>query len=305
MRQTLDLGTGLLDFEGGPRTRVFVLLGHPVAHTASPKLHAAALQAAGIDAVYRAFDVAPGALEPTMEAIRAAVHADRISGVNITVPHKVAVLGEVDSLDALAQLAGAVNTIVPTPLGAASSGRSLAGANTDIVGLRAALADLGARLASTRVLILGTGGMARAAVAAALADGAAEIRVAGRDMAVAQNLVDEITSRWRHRLPRLACVPFADAAESLPGTDILVQATTLGLAPRDPQPVSLADAPQPLVIVDAVYAPAGTPLVRDAQARGLRAADGRGLLVHQGAAAFTLWTGLPAPVEIMRRAFEA
>jgi len=300
MKQTLDLGTGRLEFEGGSDTRVFLLLGHPVAHTASPKLHAAALHAAGMDAVYRAFDVEPSRLAPTMQAIRAAASAGRVAGINVTVPHKLAVLLEVDDLDPVARLAGAVNTIVPA---ASRAGVKFCGANTDAGGLRSALADLGAKLAGTRLLILGTGGMARAAVATALADGAAEIRVAGRDLEAAQEMLDEIASRWLHRLPHLACVAFDAAASCLPRTDVLVQATTLGLGPADPQPVALQAAPASLVVLDAVYAAAGTPFVRDAQARGLRAADGRGLLVHQGAAAFALWTGLPAPLEIMQRAF--
>jgi shikimate dehydrogenase len=145
--------------------------------------------------------------------------------------------------------------------------------------------------------------MARAAVAAALAAGAAEVRVAGRDLGRAQELLDAIAGRWHQRLPYLACVGFDDAASLLRRTDILVQATTLGLQSKDPQPVSLEPASPSLAVLDAVYAAGGTPLVRDAQARGLRAADGRGLLAHQGAAAFALWTGLPAPVETMQRAF--
>jgi shikimate dehydrogenase len=300
MKQTLDLGTGLLEFEGGSRTRVFLLLGHPVAHSASPRLHTAALRAAGVDAVYHAFDVEPSGLAPTMRAIRTAACAGRVAGFNVTVPHKLAVLAEIDDLDPVARLAGAANTIV---LATSREGVELHGANTDAGGLRSALADLGAKLAGARVLILGTGGMARAAIATALADGAAEIRVAGRDLGGAQEMLDEIASRWLHRLPHLACVAFDDAADCLPRTDILVQATTLGLGSTDPQPVSLEAAAASLVVLDAVYATAGTLLVRDAQARGLRAGDGRGLLVHQGAAAFALWTGLPAPLETMQRAF--
>lgn len=144
--------------------------------------------------------------------------------------------------------------------------------------------------------------MARAAVVAALEQGAAEIRIASRDVQGAQDLVDELLGGWRGRVPPVACAELADAAALLERSDVLVHATALGRAADDPLPVALEAAPARLVVLDAVYAAGGTPLVRAARARGLRAADGHALLLYQGAAAFTLWTGGAPPLEPMRRA---
>lgn len=301
MNAQLDLGSGALAFAGGPTTQVFVLLGFPVAHSLSPRLHAAAFEAAGIDAVYTTFEVAPADLDRTLGALRLRMEEGRVGGANVTVPHKRATLPELDALLPAARLAGAVNTIVPRR--DVPGGRlQLEGANTDVAGLVAALDDLGSGLAGARVLVLGAGGMARAAVAAALEQGAGEIRVASRDPLAAQDLLDDVAGRWRGRVPPVACTELAGAGAWLGHADVLVQATSLGRAPDDPLPVALESAPAELVVLDAVYAPGTTALVRAARARGLRAADGRGLLLHQGAAAFELWTGGAAPLEPMRQA---
>jgi shikimate dehydrogenase len=146
--------------------------------------------------------------------------------------------------------------------------------------------------------------MARAAVAAAFGAGASVVRVAARDVGRGRDLLDELAARWRGRLPALACSGLAAAGETLADCDVLVHATPLGLHAGDPLPCGLDAAPPALFVQDTVYARAPTPLVAAARARGLRAADGRSLLVHQGAAASTLWTGRVAPVDVMRASFE-
>jgi shikimate dehydrogenase len=299
MRQVLELGGRSLEFEGGRETRVFLLLGSPVAHSLSPRMHEAALRAAGIDAVYRALEVPALELEGVLRDLRTRAGEGRVAGANVTVPHKRAVLPALDVLEREAELAGAVNTIVPRRGG---GGLELHGANTDVGGLVQALADLGTGLAGRRLLVLGAGGLARAAVAAALQAGATEIRVCGRDLERAREMLDAVAAGWRGRIPLLACASMEDAAGCVAGADVLVQATPLGRAAEDPPPVRLESAPAELVVLDAVYTPGGTALVRSARARGLRAGDGHALLAYQGAAAFAAWTGLPPPVETMRRA---
>lgn len=300
---TIRIGAEAVPYDGGPATRLYVLLGSPVAHSMSPCLQAAALRAVGRDAAYVACEVAPPELPAALQRLREAASAGRVGGANITVPHKTAVLALLDDLEDEARATGAVNTIriAPGP-GSAADGLRFIGHNTDVQGLVAALSEAGMGLAGARVVVLGAGGMARAAVRAALGQGAAAIRVCSRSPWRAQEMLDDLAGAWRGRLPHLACAGLeAPAADLLHGAQVLVQATPLGLAPDDSSPVSLAEAPPDLCVFDAVYGAAETALVRQARARGLRAANGLGLLVHQGAAAFRLWTGREAPLAVMRR----
>jgi shikimate dehydrogenase len=241
-------------------------------------------------------------LSAAIADLRRHAAAGRIAGANVTVPHKQAVLALVDTADAVAQGCGAVNTLCIDR--SADGSTLLRGLNTDVAGLQRALAESGVALAGSRVVILGAGGMARAAVAAAFAAGAALVRVAARSLPRAQDLLDALAARWPGSLPQLACAAWDDAENWLADTDVLVHATPLGLHAGDALPCSLAQAQPALFVQDCVYGRDDTPLVRAARARGLRAADGRGPLVHQGAAALTAWTGCVAPVDVMRRSLE-
>jgi shikimate dehydrogenase len=291
----IDLGARRVEYAGTPATRLYVLIGDPVVHSLSPVMQAAAFRAAGLDAAYVACRVPAAELGNTFAALR---RSAEFGGGNVTVPHKRAALEHLDALDAIALLSGAANTIVPRR--DASGAVVLHGANTDAIGLVPALSEIGAHLAGARLLVLGAGGMARAAVAAGFEHGAQEIRVAARDPLGAQEMLDAMSRTWRGREPHLACLSLADAAAALPGADVLVQATSLGRGGETV--IGLETAPPALCILDAVYAPGGTPLVQAARARGLAAADGLSLLAHQGAASFTLWTGVPAPLAAMRSA---
>jgi shikimate dehydrogenase len=147
--------------------------------------------------------------------------------------------------------------------------------------------------------------MARAAVAAALQGRARRVTLCARDLEGANSLVQEMLARWQGPLPQVATRALADAGGSLARADVLVQATSLGMEPEDPLPLDLETALPRLFVLDAVYGAGESALLSRARAHGLRVADGRCLLLHQGMAAFTLWTGVAAPIAAMRRAIAA
>lgn len=276
-------------------TRIVGIFGDPVAHSLSPRMHNAALAAAGIDAAYVPFHVAPDHLAAAMQAIRAL----GILGVNLTIPHKEAACALVDELDPLAAKIGAVNTIVNR------DGR-LYGYNTDGIGLvRALSSELGLKVDGKRVLVIGAGGAARAALVALARAGASWIGVANRTLSRAEELLAELSPRLPGAI--LAAFPLETdgAIAGLPGrVDLLVNSSALGLYDR-----SCGLSPEKLLhpgggVYDMVYGREATLLVQAAQAAGLVAADGRGMLAGQGEAAFALWFGTDPPPGIMRQALD-
>ncbi|MDZ4674605.1 MAG: shikimate dehydrogenase [Gemmatimonadota bacterium] len=255
------------------RTRLFALLGRPVGHSLSPAMHNAAFRALGIDAVYLAMDCAGELVAPLMRGIAAAG-----GGGNITVPHKAA------AAEALADPGDITDAVCNTFWQADGV---LRGANTDPEGIVQALGVLG--VSSGRWLVVGTGGSARGVLAAAATMGA-RMAVQSRSPANAESL--------RAVATRLG-VGLADAVEC----DVVINTTPLGLTPGDPVPVSLGELPGVRTVLDLVYARGETALVRTARALGLRAADGRGVLLGQGAAAFRHWfPGVVPPIEVMQAA---
>lgn len=268
-------------------TRLLALLGHPVAHSRSPAIHAAALEALGVDARYLAFDVRPEALGAAVEGLRAL----GALGANVTVPHKRAVMAHLDRVEPAAAAIGAVNTI-------AREGDALVGSNTDAPGLVRSLEDAGVALAGRRVWVVGAGGAARAAVAGLAEAGASSIRVHARRPAQAEALVADLEPLAGARLSH---GPLEGEA------DLLVQATSATLeSAADPEGFATALPLESLaagaVVVDLVYAPLETAALARARRLGLRAVDGLGMLVWQAALALERWTGREAPVEIMRAA---
>jgi shikimate dehydrogenase len=248
-------------------------------------MHNAAFRELGLDWVYVACEVAPGAVERAFAGVRAL----GFGGLSVTIPHKAAALEAVDDVTAAARAVGAVNTVVPT-----GDGR-LQGDNTDGAGFLASLADEGFDPRGRVCAVLGAGGAARAVVYALAGAGAAEIVVVNRTPARAGTTAALAGAAGRVGTP-------ADVT----GADLVVNATPLGLAgsgsddvPVDPE--LLGDGQ---LVVDLIPNPAVTPLMRAAQSRGARVAGGLGMLVHQGALAFELWTGRPAPVGVMRAAAE-
>lgn len=267
----------------GGSTRLAAVIGSPVRHSLSPAMHNAAFAQLDLDWTYVALEVRSGDVPAAMTGMRAL----GLAGLSVTIPHKAAVLSEVDEASDAAAAVGAANTVVPV-----GDGR-LRGENTDVGGFLAALADEGFDPAGRPCLVLGAGGAARAAVHALAGAGAAEVVVVNRSRERGED-----TAALAGRAGRLGTV--ADAA----GVDLVVNATPLGLAGSDPgllplDPVHLGEGQ---LVVDLVPNPAVTPFMAAARAAGARVAGGLGMLVHQGALAFELWTGQPAPLGVMRRA---
>lgn len=263
-------------------TRIAAIIGDPVRHSLSPAIHNAAFAAAGLDWAYVAFEVARGQGAAAVRAMRTL----GIDGLNVTMPHKADAATAVDRLAPAARDLGVVNTIV-------REGSVLVGENTDGDGFVNALrVDEGVDVAGMRCLVVGAGGAARAVVRALGLAGAAEIVVAARRPDSAASVVALA------KVARLGTVEEADTV------DLVVNATPVGMddvveldAPTLPVPAERLGAGQ--LVADLVYHPLVTPLLHEARARGAVAVNGLGMLVHQAAIAFRLWTGEDAPIEAM------
>lgn len=276
-------------------TRLVGLLGWPVAHSVSPAMHNAAFAALGLNWLYLPLPVPGERLEDATRGLRGLGFA----GANVTVPHKQAVTKYLDELSPEARAIGAVNTIV------VREGR-LIGYNTDAEGFLQALRQAGYEPAGRRAVVLGAGGAARAVVYA-LAYAGARVVVLNRTPSRAQHLVRSLQPHLPPDVP-VAASPLtaADLSAHLGEGQLLVNATSVGMAPyvlRTPLPGGVV-IPKGLTVYDLVYNPAETTLLRQAREAGAQAIGGLGMLVHQGAEAFRLWTGVEPPVEVMRRAAE-
>lgn len=271
-------------------TGLLALFGHPVAHSLSPLIHNAALRHDGLDCAYLAFDVEPVGLEAAVQGLRAL----RVRGANITVPHKERAAALVDRLEPLAAQVGAVNTIV-------NDEGILTGHNTDVEGFRSALAGLlgdGAR--GRRCLVAGAGGAARAVVAALVADGASDVWLYNRTVTRAEELCVAANGWGGTRCTVVARDILGEMAAS---ADIVVNATTVGLDPAvkgGPFVVDIVRSHH--VVMDLVYGPATTDLVRQARKRGAAAVDGLEMLLMQAAGSYQLWTGRRPSLDVMRAA---
>jgi shikimate dehydrogenase len=290
-------------------TRFCAVYGQPIRHSGSPAMHNPALAKLGLDWRYLAFEVSPDALGQAIEGARA-MH---FIGLNLTVPHKLLALELVDALDESATIWGAVNTICFeakndsgdwTPLGQLADppagGIRSKGYNTDANAITLALQqDLGLSLAGLRVLFLGAGGAGRVAALKLAAEGVAELHLVNRTVAKAEKLANEITGRFPQTK---ASVGYPENAANK--IDLVLNATSLGLKPADALPLdesqfSLANAP---AVFDMIYQPAVTPLLAKATDANCRTSNGLGMLLWQGAKALEIWTGQPAPIDVMRSA---
>jgi shikimate dehydrogenase len=247
------------------------VLGWPVAHSRSPAIHAAAFAALGMEGWrYQRLPVPPELFGETVRALGAAGFA----GANVTVPHKEAALALATEATEAARAIGAANTLTFGTDGA------IAADNTDAPGLLAALPE---PVAGRRAVVLGAGGSARAAVFALLGAGASDVAV---------------VNRTRERAAALG----GRVAGEAPEADLLVNCTAVGLHDAGALPVSEAALERVGAVVDLVYRPGGTALVRAARERGLPVADGLEVLVQQGARSFEIWTGREPPLDAMRTA---
>lgn len=266
------------------------IIGRPVAHSLSPLMHNRAFQHLGMNWVYVPFEVR----EQDLPAAVAGLRALSVKGVNVTIPHKTAVIPLLDELTPAAAAAGAVNTIIR------EAGR-LIGDNTDGSGFVRSLAEeAGFDPKGTRVVVLGAGGAARAVAAALAGAGCAHVAVANRTVDKAW-AVAEVAARCG---AQAAALPLERRAleEALAGAQLLVQATPVGMAGDQSLPLDPDLLQPPLLVADLVYTPLWTPLLRAARARGCAVLPGWGMLLYQGAEAFERWTGVRAPVAVMREA---
>jgi len=265
----------------GAGTQLCGIALHPAGHTRSPAMHNAAFAALGIDAAYLAFDVLPEGLPAAISGMRAL----GIRQLAISIPHKQAVMELLDSIDETAQKIGAVNTVT-------RRGTKLVGSNTDWLGAVRAIESATA-LTEARAVVLGAGGAARAVVYGLLARGA-KVTVLNRSPDRAQQLCADLGAEAAGPISDLATTPH----------DILVNTTSVGLA-ADESPIDPGWIAKGTVVMDAVYEPPETRLLRDAAAQGARTISGKWMLVHQAAEQLREWTGVDAPIGVMAEAFDA
>jgi shikimate dehydrogenase len=268
-------------------TKRVVLIGHPVAHSLSGAMQQAAFDELGIDARYETWDRAPIALGDAIVELR----GDDFLGANVTIPHKERVVPMVDRLTEEASFTGAVNTLT-------REGKRLIGHNTDVAGFKVALDRLVGRQKMPRMaVVLGAGGGSRAVVYGLIRDGFQRIVVFNRHLHRAEGLVKHFGRTAAHM--ELRAMPWHESIieSELAKTKVLVNATSIGLT-NDASPIPPEVLHDDLLVLDLIYS--RTRLLRDAEAAGATVADGELMLLHQGAAAFTLWTGQPAPLDLMQ-----
>jgi shikimate dehydrogenase len=270
------------------KTRCCGIIGDPIEHTISPAMHNAAFNQLGLDYVYVPFQVKKEDLDRAIKGIRAL----NIRGLNVTLPHKVAVIQYLDELDGLVKKIGAVNTIV-------NDEGILKGYNTDATGFLQTLRERGIEPAGKEVVILGAGGAAQA-ISFILAEKGANLTIINRTLHKATEYASVISEVFRKKVNALK-LNRESLIKVLGKTDILVNATSTGMSPNiDETPVT-ADLIKPTFIVfDIVYNPNKTRLLREAEVAGAETISGLEMLLWQGALAFELWTGVKAPVELMR-----
>lgn len=267
-------------------TRLFGVIGHPIGHSLSPVMHTAAFRALHLDALYEPFEVPPRFLAPMLRGLTLA----GVEGLNVTVPLKEAVPPLLDRIDPDARAIGAVNTIV-------IRGRRLIGYNTDGIGLRMALQELGWRPRPTCAVILGAGGAARAAAWELSRIRGSCLTIANRHVQRAQTL-----ARWLKRFHPRACIQAVPLGHvTLDDAELLINATTVGMRASDGLPIDARSLRRGMLVYDLVYH-RQTPLVRAARRRGCVAANGLSMLLYQGAASLRLWLHRTPPIDAMRRA---
>ena len=270
------------------------IIGHPIGHSISPVFQQAALDAIGFDGTYQAWDVAPDGVGEFVDGLR----APGTLGINVTVPHKEAVIPFLDEVDDWASTAGAVNTII-------NRGGRLAGHNTDGIGFLRALregADFEPR--GRDVLVLGAGGSARGVVYALARAGVAQMFIANRTLERAQRLAALSIDSGA----AAESLELSQAGEAAREVALIVNCTSMGMVHGPDEtgtPLSAASIPSSVLVNDLVYNPLETPLLREAARAGASTLGGIQMLVYQGAASFEMWTRQDAPVPVMLEAATA
>lgn len=257
-------------------TRLFGVIGDPVSHSLSPAMHNAAFAQTGFNGAYLAFHVTD------VTAALGGMKSLGIKGFSVTIPHKITVMDQIDDVDEMARNIGAVNTIV-------NDNGTLRGSNTDCLGAINALKEK-TPIKGRKVVLIGAGGAARAI--------ACGIQAEKGDLTIVNILEDEGLT-----LSKELSVPYFPLSDfSSLDYDILINATPVGMSPdTDAMPVPIENLKEDRVVMDIVYNPIQTKLLKEAARRGNQIVDGVAMFVYQGVAQFELWTDLDAPVDLMRK----
>lgn len=268
----------------------FAVIGDPIAHTLSPVMHNAALKHLEIEGTYDAVHVKLEELSNFTEFAR-----KNLNGFNITVPHKKNIIPLLDEITETAEFADSVNTVT------VKDGK-LYGDSTDGYGLATALKEaFDLSVCGANIVFIGCGGAAHAAATYFAMQGAARISILNRSVKKAQELAEKIKSKYPGITAEAFSISDLEAVkQTLQGAHAAIQCTSLGLKPDDPAPIPPELLPDGICYYDTIYK--RTALYQAAEAKGLRCAAGLGMLLHQGARSFEIWTGRKAPVEIMRNA---
>ncbi|MGM0713071.1 shikimate dehydrogenase [Brevibacillus parabrevis] len=268
------------------KTQLVGLFGHPVSHSQSPMMHNAAFSETGLGFAYAAFDVDPEDLADAVAGIRAL----GLRGINVTIPHKVAIMPMLDEIDPLAKRIGAVNTVV------SKDGR-LIGYNTDGTGyVRSLVAETGIVLDKQIVTMMGAGGAARAVAFTLAEKGVKEIRIINRSRERAAVLAEHVGTIVPTRI-----VEQGEGKDAIADSSLLINTTSIGMLPNVQETPVPAEWLHPgLTVSDLIYNPLETRLLREAKEIGATVHSGVGMFVNQGALAFELWTGTDAPTDVMR-----
>jgi len=274
------------------KTKILGIFGYPVRHAISPAMHNAVIKALGLDMIYLPFEIKPSNLRDAVNGIK----GFGMLGVNITIPHKEAVIKLLDDISEEARLIGAVNTIVN------KDGR-LIGYNTDGYGYVASIKeDCNFNPKNKRVIILGAGGAARGISAALAKSGAKKIIIANRTLSRAHNLV----KAFKRKFPdtRFEAIGLEEdiLMKCFQDINLLVNTTSVGLEKNEILEIPLDVLPKTAIVSDIVYNPLQTLLLKRADKLGLAAHSGLSMLIHQGARSFKLWTGIDAPADVMKKA---
>ncbi len=269
----------------------FGVIGFPIKHSLSPAMHNAVFRKLKLNCEYSKIEVKPENLGNAIVELR----GNGFKGLNVTIPHKVSVVGYLDRLSRGAELTGAVNTI--------KFGKESCGFNTDGIGCIRALEEVGVGVKGKRMLMLGAGGAARAIGFRAVLEGA-KLAISNIEKGMVVSLVDDIKSKLGVDV-EVIDFDVSTIEEKLKDVDVIINATPVGMFPKvDESVIPAGIIPKNVMVMDVVYNPKETKLLRECRKKGIKTVDGVGMFVHQGAEALKIWLGIKAPVGLMRRVVE-
>jgi len=274
-------------------TQVVGVIGWPIQHSLSPPMHNAAFRALGLNWVYVAFAVHPDNVGAAITGMRAL----GLRGLNVTIPHKAAVVSHLDEISPTSRQLGVVNTIV-------NADGHLRGDSTDGAGFIRALEEAGEGITDNRLLLIGAGGSARALAMAAAQEQPEELIILNRTPQRAVELAELVRAAAGLEAVRSIALDSPEVARAVSSADVIIDATPVGMYPHaEVAPIVSPEWLRPgQLVCDLTYNPRDTVLLQAAREAGTRTLDGTGMLVHQGAIAFEQWTGEEAPIEVMRLA---